>query len=128
MSVEQLKDILKLNLEKRRLLSKIKAHLRAEVFKCLEEIDHDKKPAIPKLQLLINELIREYLEWSGYNYTLDVFLQESGQSDEKLERRLLSREFYLCDNDQNQELYVFSLLILNDKLKPTNSKTKSIVI
>ncbi len=111
MSVEQLKDILKLNLEQRGVLSKIKANLRAEIYKAFEEGDDDdirnSKPPITGQQLIINELIREYFDWCGYGNALSVFLQESGQPEEALERRFLASELGLQNiRQKEQELYV----------------------
>lgn len=32
-------------------------------------------PELPKEVLLINELVREYLTWTGYKYTKSIFIQ-----------------------------------------------------
>ncbi len=113
MSVEQLKDVLKLNLEQRGVLSKIRANLRAEIYKAFEEGEDDdvknRKPPITGQQLIINELIRDYFEWCGYGHALSVFLQESGQPTEPLERRFLVSELGLQNMRQKeQNLYVFN--------------------
>ena len=41
---------------------------------------------------LINELIREYLEFQGYSHTLSVFLPESAQPANRCDSSLLARE------------------------------------
>merc|ERR1740130_1821613 len=37
--------------------------------------------------MMMNELIREYLEFNQYRHTLSVFLSESGQPAERLRRQ-----------------------------------------
>ena len=108
MSVEQLKDVLKQNLQERGVLNKIKSHLRAEIFKSFNEDDdetvRERKPHVTGEQLLINELIREYLLWSGYHHSLSVFLQETSQPPE-LGRRYMASELGLQNlHPQEQDL------------------------
>ena len=40
--------------------------------------------------LLINELIKEYLQFNNYNYTASVFDTESGNYKDPLERELIA--------------------------------------
>ncbi|EFC38614.1 hypothetical protein NAEGRDRAFT_52938 [Naegleria gruberi] len=103
MSLEEIKDILKDNLEKRGVLNKIRANLRAEIFKTFEEQDHDEtteywlkkqssKPKPSDIQFLINELFIEYLEYNNMDYTKSVFLKECNQPQERLDKRFLAHE------------------------------------
>lgn len=52
----------------------MKAKLRAEIFEILEDNSYE-KPRISQENLLINELIREYLEFNHYKYSKSVFLK-----------------------------------------------------
>ena len=65
--------VVKDTLENRGVLNQIKARLRAEVFSALDD-NNEQKPALSNENLLINELIREYLEFNGYKYTASVLL------------------------------------------------------
>ena len=94
-----LKDVL----EKRGILSEVRAKLRAELYgafndqqvpkvmrpfnfiyicmycTCLQVVLTYLQPTLPKPKLckqnlLLNELIRDYLEYNKYNYTRSVFL------------------------------------------------------
>ncbi|KAG2496420.1 hypothetical protein HYH03_005646 [Edaphochlamys debaryana] len=81
-SVEELKEALKENLDRSGKLRKLKAQLRADVFGALEasnEADQKALPQVSNENLLINELIREYLVYNSYRGTVSVFLPESGQ-------------------------------------------------
>mmetsp|Transcript_18027 Transcript_18027/g.57655 ORF Transcript_18027/g.57655 Transcript_18027/m.57655 type:complete len:191 (-) Transcript_18027:562-1134(-) len=80
-SLVELKDALRETLEARGSLGAVKARLRADIFHALDEQDS----AAPKLSnenLLINELIREYLQFNEYRHTLSVLVPESGQPEE----------------------------------------------
>ena len=68
-------------LERRGTLNSVRGQIRAEVFNALD----DKTSAKPKPNndtVLINELIREYLEYNNYNYA-SVTLRE-GKAIEQL--------------------------------------------
>ncbi|GIL69291.1 hypothetical protein Vretimale_12554 [Volvox reticuliferus] len=81
-TVEDLKNALRENLERNGKLRKLKAQMRADVFAALNTTTEADQKAMPQLSnenLLINELIREYLIYNQYRGTVSVFLPESGQ-------------------------------------------------
>ena len=41
----------------------------------LRNQDNNSKPKLSKELVILNELIREYLNWSGYQYAKSVFIQ-----------------------------------------------------
>ena len=61
-------------MEKRGTLNQIKAKIRSEIFSSLED-NNDQIPKLPHENLLINELIREYLEFNDYKFTNSVFMK-----------------------------------------------------
>ncbi|XP_041893126.1 centrosomal protein 20 isoform X7 [Corvus kubaryi] len=63
--------VLKDTLEKRGALAQIRARIRAEVFNALDD-QSEPRPTLSRENLLINELIREYLEYNKYKYTASV--------------------------------------------------------
>lgn len=72
----------------------IARQVRAEVFHTLEGPQEGLlPPPLSNENLLINELVREYLSYNGYANALGVFLAESGQpSDRSLDRTFLRDE------------------------------------
>lgn len=58
-------------LESRGVLSQLKARIRAEVFSALDD-QREPRPPLSHENLLINELIREYLEFNKYRYAASV--------------------------------------------------------
>jgi lisH domain-containing protein FOPNL len=111
MSLEYFKKTLKMKLNERGALNRIKAQIRAEIFNTLqsEQASSTKTTddSIIVEQLLINELIKEYLEWNGYNHALNVFLKESNQQKELSQRKFLESELGIKNiTDKEQDLYV----------------------
>ncbi|XP_059979905.1 centrosomal protein 20 isoform X3 [Lagenorhynchus albirostris] len=74
-TVAELKAVLKDTLEKRGVLGHLKARIRAEVFSALDD-ESEPRPLLSHENLLINELIREYLEFNKYKYTASVLIAE----------------------------------------------------
>ena len=73
-TVEELKDVLRETLENRGALGNVRAHLRAEVSNALEDRTGLKRPDISNENLIINELIREYLVFNRYRSSSPVML------------------------------------------------------
>lgn len=65
--------VLKDTLEKRGVLGHLRARIRAEVFNALDD-ESEPPPPLSHENLLINELIREYLEFNKYKYTASVLM------------------------------------------------------
>nr|XP_058151744.1 centrosomal protein 20-like [Dasypus novemcinctus] len=91
MTVTELKAVLKDTLEKKGVLGHLKARIRAEVFGALDD-ESEPQPPLSHENLLINELIQEYLEFNKYKYTASVLIAESGQPVVPLDRQFLIRE------------------------------------
>ncbi|XP_058706009.1 centrosomal protein 20 isoform X2 [Poecile atricapillus] len=89
--------VLKDTLEKRGALAQIKARIRAEVFNALDD-QSEPRPTLSRENLLINELIREYLEYNKYKYTASVLTAESGQPEVPLDREFLARELNIVED------------------------------
>ena len=79
--LEDLRDVLKDTLENRGVLGQVKARIRAEIFAALDD-NSLPPPKLSNENLIINELIREYLEYNNYRQSLSVFLPETGQPQE----------------------------------------------
>ena len=64
--------MVKKSLEQRGVLDQLKARIRAEVYSAIEHPEECRQ-IVGKENILINELIREYLEFNKYKYSLSVF-------------------------------------------------------
>ncbi|XP_027695550.1 lisH domain-containing protein FOPNL isoform X1 [Vombatus ursinus] len=96
-TVTELKAVLKDTLEKRGVLGHLRAKMRAEVFNALDD-QGEKPPPLSHENLLINELIREYLEFNKYKYSASVLTAESGQPVMPLERQFLIKELNIYED------------------------------
>lgn len=65
-------------LENSGVLSSLRANLRTEIVKALEEPGGSRPPKPPQQNCLINELILEYLAFNNYNRTASIL--EAGTS------------------------------------------------
>ncbi|XP_036404737.1 lisH domain-containing protein FOPNL [Megalops cyprinoides] len=96
-TVTELKSALKETLEARGVLGQLKARIRAEVFKALDD-QSETRPTLSHENLLINELIREYLEFNKYRYTASVLTAESGQPEVPLDRQFMANELNVVED------------------------------
>ena len=90
-NVAELKEALKETLEERGVLNQIRAIMRQNIFEAIES-DDKPKPKISNENLIINELIKEYLIYNNYLHSASVFEAETGQPKEALGRDFIAKE------------------------------------
>lgn len=110
-TLDELKEALIETLDNRGVLGQVKAKVRAEIFAALDD-EQIPRPQLPRENVIINELIREYLEYNGYHHTLSVLLPESGHPEEhQFNRQFLAGELRLQDNERSGSLpLIYSLV------------------
>ena len=92
-SLDDLKGVLRETLEQRGVLNDVKAKIRAEIFTALDA-DNAGKPQLSNENMIINEMIREYLEYNKYYNSASVLVTETGQPNEPpFDREFLHRKF-----------------------------------
>ena len=95
-SLEDLKNVLRDTLEQKGALNQVKAQIRAEIFTALDAENTKGKPALPQENVMINELIREYLLYNGYFNTASVLVTESGSPvDPPFDRNYIERKLQI---------------------------------
>mmetsp|Transcript_84832 Transcript_84832/g.245281 ORF Transcript_84832/g.245281 Transcript_84832/m.245281 type:complete len:178 (-) Transcript_84832:329-862(-) len=103
-TLDELKQALVETLETRGVLGQVKAKVRAEIFAALDD-EVCPRPELPKENAVINELIREYLEFNGYHHTTSVLLPESGHPEERqFDRPFLASELGIREDDRSRSL------------------------
>ncbi len=108
-SLNELKDALLQTLAAKGSLGQMKARIRAEIFSALDSGDDESVARAPlsNTNLLLNELIREYLAFNQYRYTLGVFLPEANQPEvPPFDRSFISRELHVQENQHSVQMYV----------------------
>ncbi|CAK9020054.1 unnamed protein product [Durusdinium trenchii] len=103
-SLDELKQALIQTLETRGVLGQVKAKVRAEIFAALDD-EKVQRPNLPRENALINELIREYLEYNGYYHTLSVLLPETGHPEERqFGRNFMASELRIREDESSRAL------------------------
>lgn len=88
----QLHDAVVAALKENGRYEKIKGEIRKELYGLLTGEDKSKPTSEQDREnFLINELIREYLQFNGYTSSLSVFMRETGQPEEPMNREFLSQ-------------------------------------
>uniref|UniRef100_A0A8C5WMA7 Centrosomal protein 20 n=1 Tax=Leptobrachium leishanense TaxID=445787 RepID=A0A8C5WMA7_9ANUR len=93
-------------LDKQGVIGQLKASVRAAVFEALDD-ENEPRPTLSHENLLINELIREYLEFNKYKYTVSVLTAETGLSEVPLDRQFLVRELNIMEDGKSHMLLAF---------------------
>ena len=123
-SINELKEVLKETLEERGVLNEIRAKVRAEIFNSLNEQpkENQKQKQLSNENMLINELIREYLIFNNYNNTLSVFLPESSQPVKPpFDRSYISKKLKVLEDKNSRELpLLYGLAFGLKKMVPSN--------
>jgi len=115
-SLEDLKNVLKETLEQKGVLNEVKAKIRAEIFTALDS-ETSNKPRLSNENMIINEMIREYLEYNKYYNSLSVLLTETGQPVEPpFDKEYLHRKFSIAKGRGDQKMPLLYELIFG--LKP----------
>ncbi|CAL8332505.1 unnamed protein product [Merluccius merluccius] len=98
-TITELKSAVRQTLEARGVLDQLKARVRAEVFGALEE-DHpgEPRPPLSHENLLINQLVGEYLDFNRYRHAASVLKAESGQPEVPLDRQFLASELKVVED------------------------------
>ncbi|XP_035763609.1 lisH domain-containing protein FOPNL [Neolamprologus brichardi] len=102
-TITELKCALRETLESRGVLGQLKARIRAEVFSALDD-QREPRPPVSHENLIINELIREYLEFNKYRYTASVLTAESGQPEVPLDRQFLANELKVTEDPSSKSV------------------------
>ena len=122
-TVEELKNALKETLEQKGVLNEIRAKMRQSIFEAIES-DDKPQPKLSNENLIINALIKEYLDYNNYLHTASVFLAESGQI--KLDRNFITSQLNIIETNQSQQvplLYslIFGMQKQNENLNEDNN-------
>ncbi|GET91945.1 hypothetical protein, conserved [Leishmania tarentolae] len=99
---DSLKAAMRESLEANGTISHIKAELRAAIFERLADVTTKgddravENPPVPPENMVINELIKEYLTFNGLEHTLAVFQLEARSPDSQVPRRVLASELNMA--------------------------------
>ena len=111
-SVEDFKSVVKEQLAHSGALGKMQATVRAQIVASLDESSSGRPPVQPWSETyLLNELIRQYLDFQGYRAASSVFTPESGLSTERLDAKCMAERAGLHVGPHGSELPVLYTLL-----------------
>ncbi|CAF0758042.1 unnamed protein product [Didymodactylos carnosus] len=103
-------DIVKKSLESNGSLAELRAKLRSDIFQTLQD-PNEVKPKLPNENLLLNELILEYLKYNNWNCAASVLTAESGQPTTSLGRTFVAEQLNVFDDEKMQRVpLLYSML------------------
>ena len=106
------------------MLNDVKAKIRAEVFTALDS-EAQGKPPLSNENMIINEMIREYLEYNRYYNAASVLVTESGQPVEPpFDREYLHKKFAISSSTKGNRPSMPLLYELTFGLKPETEGDK----
>ena len=120
-SIDKLKSSLKESLINRGILNEIKAHMRKEIFNILDnDNDINQRPKLTRENIIINELIKEYFIFNGYNFSSKVLQSEVGQSNSNFNRNNIIKELNIIENENNKNKPLLYTILSGLKNKDDN--------
>mmetsp|Transcript_48008 Transcript_48008/g.104390 ORF Transcript_48008/g.104390 Transcript_48008/m.104390 type:complete len:184 (+) Transcript_48008:21-572(+) len=104
-SIDDLMQAIVATLDRKGVMAGIKAQVRREIFTALEDEPEEARDPPLRENVLINELIREYLQYNGYLHTASVLQAEASHPEVMpLDRNFLKRELRLQLSEEYQSL------------------------
>jgi lisH domain-containing protein FOPNL len=111
-TLNEMKEVLKEHLEKNGTLNEIRSKLRSDIFNTLNNSGKNQQ-GLSNQNLIINELIREYLAFNNYNYTNSVLIPEAGQPEKPLDRKIVSSQLNLVESAETRQIpLLYSIFLL----------------
>ena len=100
-------------LEEKGVLEDVKAKIRKEIVQSLKDPADGgrEKQHLSADNYLINELIRDYLDWNHYEHASEILVAESGQPKIRLERRELERQLKVDSGPKSKQVPLLYSLI-----------------
>ena len=94
------------SLKENGFLNKMSAEVRSEVLNVLknEQQNYQLSPEFSADNFVINELIKEYLEWNNFNQTSDVLSLESGQPKQRISRVELENTMNVRSGENSEKI------------------------
>lgn len=108
-SLDSVEDAVLASLKESGMYDRLCASVRAEIYKMLTENESGKQKApLCRENYVINELIREYLRFNNYNDTLSVFVRETSQPKETLDREFVAHALGITPHPRIPLLYTMT--------------------
>ena len=122
-SIEVLKNALKETLEQKGVLNQIRGIMRQSIFEAIQSDDNPQKN-LSNDDLIINELIKEYLSYNNYLHSLSVFQAETGKPKNKLNREFIAHELNIIESNSSRQLPLLYTILFGIQRENNNEDPK----
>ena len=119
--VEELKNALKETLEQKGVLNQVRAIMRQSIFEAIES-DDKPQPKLSNDNLIINELIKEYLVYNNYLHSASVFQAETGHPKDQLDRNYIANHLNIIETNSSRQLPLLYSIIFGLKKENYNDQ------
>lgn len=126
-SCDELRLALRETLEARGVLGELRARLRSEIFSAIDAGADapvtGKRKELPLETVVVSELFRDFLRFTGYTQTLSVFDAEAGTTQTELTRENLAHDLGVALNAEAASLpLIYAILeaikrVKSDKIR-----------
>ncbi|CAN8002756.1 unnamed protein product, partial [Ixodes hexagonus] len=106
-------------LENGGVLRSLRAGLRTEILRALEEPRLSEPPQLPPENYLINELVLEYLSFNNYKRTESILEAESGYRRSCVGRAFLEKELNVVPSEKASCLPLLYAIVETLRVKTT---------
>lgn len=121
-SINELKEVLKEQLESSGALNDVRCRLRAEIFRALN--DSAAAPPAPSAEnALVIELVREFLLFNNYHHSLGVLRAETGVEGEQLPREALAQQLRVEEDEHTRQLPLLYSLVFGSRRPAAEQKS-----
>jgi lisH domain-containing protein FOPNL len=91
----------------------MKGDIRSELFRLVTGDSRVPASESTRDKFIINELIREYMQFNGYTNSLSVFLRETGQPEEPMNHEFLAQSIDVAAHKMIPILYTLTAVDQN---------------
>eukprot|EP00040_Diaphanoeca_grandis_P027573 m.157160 g.157160 ORF g.157160 m.157160 type:complete len:118 (-) comp31042_c2_seq3:659-1012(-) len=109
-TASELQQAIKKSLEQSGKLESLRSQIRADVYQTIND-ETIQPPKMSNENVLINELIREYLVFNEYNCANSTFVAETGIATKPLDRKFVADELSILEPPNTQSIpLLYSIL------------------
>ena len=102
-TLNEMKEVLKEQLEKSGALNGVRAQLRSNIFSTLNN-NQSSKQSLTNQDLILGELVREFLIFNNLNHSAGVLIPEAGLPDRPLDRAIIAGQLNVEESTETRQL------------------------
>lgn len=102
-TLNEMKEVIKAQLQSNGTLDKVRSQLRSEFFQLLNN-NAKSSHNLSNQDLIMYELIREFLNYNNMNHTSSVMTPEAGLPEQPLDRGIIASQLNVQESSETRQL------------------------